>query len=136
MLSVMSYDRKQQIELVLKGELRTILREKYGPPPHTTEQIRESVDFSRDKALEHIREFGFPPGSYTRGDSGADGIHLDSEKGIWKIWFSERGASDLKFENSDPEVTQEALMDLMIYLSGLVGPIHFTEKFELSPMQW
>lgn len=132
----MSYDKKQQIELVLRGELSTILEEKHGSPPYTQKQITNAVDFSRTEALEHITEFGFPPGSYTRGGGLADGIHLDIEDGVWKMWRSERGRPSLAYENDDPKIMQEALMDLMVYLSGLTGVIHFTAKFELSPLEW
>ena len=136
MRGVMSYDKPQQIELVLKGELDDLLKEKYGPPPYTGEQIKNSVDFTRAEVLEHVRAQGFPSGSYTRGTSPKDGPHLDTINGVWKIWNSEKGCTDLEFQSSDPEVAEEALMDLMIYLSGLTGPVHFTERFELSPLEW
>jgi hypothetical protein len=132
----MNYDITQQIELVLKGDLAELLKEKYGSPPYTSEQIKNSVDFTRAEALEHVTEFGFPPASYTKGGNQEDGIHLDKNIGMWKIWYSEKGGRQLAFENSDPELIKAALMDLMIYLSGLTGTIHFTEEFDLSPLKW
>ena len=124
--------KTRQIELVLKGKLRTILAEKYGPRPHTTEQIRNSIDFTREEALEQILKSGFPPGSYTRGSSGSDGIHLDKNENVWEIYHQERGVDDLRFESLDPDETREALMDLMIYLSGLTGLVEFEPTFNNS----
>ena len=136
MRSVMNFDKQNQIELVLNGDLDQILEDRYGPPPHTTDQIRNSVDFTRAEALEHVRKFGFPPGSYTKGDSPADGIHVDINDGVWRLWYSERGTTCLKFECKDSNVAKEALMDLMIYLSGMSGVVDYSEKFELSPLKW
>ena len=124
--------KKRQIELVLKGELRTILAEKYGARPHTTEQIRNSIDFTREEALEQVIKHGFPPGSYTRGARGSDGIHLDKDENIWEIYHQDRGGVDLRFESADPDETREALMDLMIYLSGLTGIVEFKPTFNNS----
>ena len=128
----MKHSRNQQIEAVLKGSFSELLEECYGNPPYTPSAIREVVDFSWDEALDSVTNGGFPSGSYTRGDSGADGIHLESKDGLWVMYFQEKNTESLRFESSDANEVRESLMGLMIYLSGLIGPINFTKNFELS----
>ena len=110
----MKHSRVQQIEAVLKGNLSELLEEYYGNPPYRPSTIREVVDFSWDEALDSVKNEGFPSGSYTRGRSGADGIHLESRDGLWVAYLQEKNTESLRFESSDANEVRESLMGLMI----------------------
>ena len=120
-----------EIQSVLRGEVFDILREKIGNPPYTAETIRRAINFSWDEALQCVTKYGFPNGSYVKGASGADGIHLEMHEGKWEVYFQDKGVKSLRFTSSDSAEIREGLLGLMIYTSGLLGPIEFSSGFYL-----
>jgi hypothetical protein len=124
----------QTINLVLTRRLPRLLEELYGGPPYSREQIMQAFPISRSTVLDYVKENGFPKGSYIVGESGEDGIHVEKKGTHWYLYKQERGFQSLAFECDDKSKLIEAMVDLMVYLSGATGPIEFSSSFQLSPM--
>ena len=109
---------QEQIETLLTGKAFSLVWSLFGRKQLSGKEYGEVFTVSRQEVLDHVRQHGFPKGSYCDQPRSAEGPYMLEENGVYVIYYQERGVRAGEARYTDSASMQAAMVDLLLGLSG------------------
>lgn len=110
--------RDEQIEALLTGHIREMVREHLGESP-TAEQYESWFMVSRGDVLAHVQAHGWPKEAIGLKYSTHDGPYLLEEHGRFAVFVQERGIRFEETQHDTHETALAAAVDVLLDYSGM-----------------